>query len=271
MMASASSAAGFSDLSDSHINRALRLVFIIALHIAFFALMTRGLSSSPAPAPAPKTVYVAMVTPQAPPPAAIQTPTPPTPVTPPKPVEPPKPRPPTPKPKPTPKRVEPTPPPVIERPAENAIEIPAAPPQPAVESPPSPAPAQQPVTESAPSALSNSQQTTQQAPVSAGPPAAPVSTQPRVIDSGIAYLSSPQPAYPSASRRMGEEGVVQLRVLVDDRGHPQNADIHASSGSSRLDNSARQAVMRWRFKPHVENGRAVPVYAIVPIEFKLSN
>lgn len=70
---------------------------------------------------------------------------------------------------------------------------------------------------------------------------------------------------------MGEEGKVVLRVLVSEKGRPERVEVHRTSGSPRLDEAARQAAQRAVFKPHVEDGRAVPVFAIIPIRFQLDS
>ena len=100
------------------------------------------------------------------------------------------------------------------------------------------------------------------------PEAPPAPAQPRLI-TGVEYLQAPSPQYPPASRRKGEEGVVQLRVLVNEHGRAERVEIIQSSEFVRLDDAARAAVMRALFKPYLENGRAVAVYAIVPIRFQL--
>lgn len=69
---------------------------------------------------------------------------------------------------------------------------------------------------------------------------------------------------------MGEEGRVILRVLINDKGHPERADVRQSSGIPRLDEAGRQAVLGALFRPHIDNGHAVAVYAIVPIRFQLN-
>ena len=112
-----------------------------------------------------------------------------------------------------------------------------------------------------------------QPPVAAAPPAPPVApapAQPKTI-SGVEYLQAPQPEYPSLSRRMGEEGKAVLRVLVNEKGRAEHIELQKSSGSPRLDDAARQAIARALFKPYLEDGRAIAVYAIVPITFQLGN
>ncbi|TWI61515.1 protein TonB [Pseudoduganella lurida] len=99
------------------------------------------------------------------------------------------------------------------------------------------------------------------------PPARPSAPQ---LVSGVEYVRPPRPQYPTISRRLGETGVVTLRVLVSDKGTPEQATVQQSSGSANLDEAGRQAALRSLFKPYMEDGKAVPVYVLVPINFKLS-
>ncbi|MES2900275.1 MAG: energy transducer TonB [Pseudomonadota bacterium] len=103
------------------------------------------------------------------------------------------------------------------------------------------------------------------------PPApAPVASGPKTITSGVTFIQEPQPVYPQMSKRMGEQGKVVLRILVNEKGAPDQVTVQTSSGFSRLDEAGRQAAMRALFKPHVEDGRAVPVYVLIPLNFQLS-
>ena len=104
----------------------------------------------------------------------------------------------------------------------------------------------------------------------AAPVAAVVST-PKTITSGVEYIQAPQPVYPQISKRMGEQGRVMLRILVNEKGMPDQVVVHTSSGSARLDEAGRQAALRAQFKPHMEDGHAVAVYVIVPLNFQLSS
>lgn len=108
------------------------------------------------------------------------------------------------------------------------------------------------------------------APVLAAPSAPAAPAAPRTVTSGIEYLQAPQPEYPPIAKRMGEEGKAVLRVLVNDKGRPERVEVQKTSGSARLDEAARHAVLRAAFKPFIEDGRAVAAYAIVPIRFQLN-
>lgn len=107
------------------------------------------------------------------------------------------------------------------------------------------------------------------APAAAVAPPAPAQPSAPKTVSGVEYVRAPQPVYPSISRRMGETGTVMLRVLIGEKGTAEQVTIQKSSGSSNLDEAGRQAVLRALYKPHVEDGKAIPVYALVPINFQL--
>jgi protein TonB len=86
---------------------------------------------------------------------------------------------------------------------------------------------------------------------------------------GVAYLNNPVPAYPTISRRLGEQGRVMLKVLVSVAGDPDSVVLDTSSGSDRLDQAAIDAVKKWRFVPAKRNGQALSAYVLVPVKFSL--
>jgi len=85
-----------------------------------------------------------------------------------------------------------------------------------------------------------------------------------------AYLNNPAPAYPMQSRRLNEAGRVLLRVQVSEEGSALQVQLHQSSGHSRLDQAALDAVKRWRFIPAKRGDVAVSEWVIVPITFNLT-
>lgn len=91
---------------------------------------------------------------------------------------------------------------------------------------------------------------------------------PPVFDA--AYLNNPAPVYPNMSRRLREIGVVQLRVHVSAAGEPLEIELSKPSGYSRLDDSARAAVQKWKFQPAKRSGIPVEAWVIVPVEFSLT-
>lgn len=89
-------------------------------------------------------------------------------------------------------------------------------------------------------------------------------------NASLAYESVIQPDYPRDARRRGEQGTVLLRVLVGRDGMPIEIAIEHSSGSRQLDRAAREAVLRWRFRPVRINGVTVPASGLVPIKFDIN-
>jgi periplasmic protein TonB len=83
------------------------------------------------------------------------------------------------------------------------------------------------------------------------------------------YLRNPKPSYPGISRRLGEQGTVFLRVFVTAIGDPTRVELKTSSGHPRLDQSAQEAVQRWKFVPARRGEQAVDAWVVVPIKFSL--
>jgi len=77
------------------------------------------------------------------------------------------------------------------------------------------------------------------------------------------------PEYPEESRLAHEQGIVTLRVQVTARGEPIAVNVRQSSGYTRLDQAALEAVRHWRFHPALTVGIPVSSEVDVPVRFKL--
>ena len=84
-----------------------------------------------------------------------------------------------------------------------------------------------------------------------------------------AYLSNPAPVYPRRSRMLEEEGTVKLQVHVSEEGNALGVQLFKSSGFSRLDDAALNAVKSWRFVPAKRGDQSIEGWVIVPVSFKL--
>ncbi|HSI57377.1 MAG TPA: energy transducer TonB [Ideonella sp.] len=104
-------------------------------------------------------------------------------------------------------------------------------------------------------------------------PAPPSPPAPTVIrDSEAQYLTPPQVDYPPTSKRLGEAGLVVLRVVFDRLGVPKLVTLVKSSGHERLDRTAITAMRTARLKPYLVNGQPVEVeVASAPIIFDLKD
>jgi len=98
--------------------------------------------------------------------------------------------------------------------------------------------------------------------------AEPVIEPPRF---GAAYLNNPAPAYPSLSRRSGEQGRVLLKVLVSEKGLAESVQLNSSSGYEKLDQAAIEAVKKWSFIPAKRSNQPVSAYVLVPVKFSLNS
>ena len=162
--------------------------------------------------------------------------------------------PPPPPPPPPPKNL-PPPPPAYVPPAEiqvaapppvNAIAAVSNTPQPVAPPSPSPSPSPLPV---------------QSTPQPASPP---------VQTSAVISASScEKPDYPSASKRLEEEGTVQLKFLVGVDGKVIESAIEKSSGFRRLDEAARAGLSKCQFKPATLDGKPQQSWASLRYTWRL--
>jgi protein TonB len=75
--------------------------------------------------------------------------------------------------------------------------------------------------------------------------------------------------YPSASRRLSEEGRVVATITVGADGKAGNVSVSQSSGFPRLDGAVECVVRRLPFEPGKRDGQPVEAQVSVPIVFKL--
>jgi protein TonB len=79
-----------------------------------------------------------------------------------------------------------------------------------------------------------------------------------------------QPPYPSAAIRFGEEGNLDIEVLVSRNGRVADARIARSSGYPRLDQAALEEARRaWRLKPGTVDGEPIEMWHRIRVTFRL--
>lgn len=108
------------------------------------------------------------------------------------------------------------------------------------------------------------------------PPTPPAPTPPpappprkMIPATAVRYAVEPPFEVPRAARRAGEHGTVVLRVVVSAQGLPLTVSVQRSSGFPRLDEQALWAMRQARFQPYTEDGRALEVEALAPVEYPL--
>jgi len=75
-------------------------------------------------------------------------------------------------------------------------------------------------------------------------------------------------AYPEIARQAGIEGMVVVQIVVDPEGIPRDP-VTARSAGEVLDEAAVEAVMKLRFVPGRQRGKAVSVRLAIPIRFRI--
>jgi protein TonB len=82
-------------------------------------------------------------------------------------------------------------------------------------------------------------------------------------------LDTPDPLYPRLSRRLAEQGTVELRLRVLADGTVGEIVVTRSSGFERLDEAAREGVRVWRFRPATSDGVAVDSDFVHRVTFRI--
>jgi protein TonB len=103
----------------------------------------------------------------------------------------------------------------------------------------------------------------------AGPYIGPVRQGPP--DRDFMVISRIPPQYPYRAQRRGIEGWVKLSLLITEQGSVQDLVVVEAEPEGVFDNAAIRAVSKWKFKPRIENGKAVTVRAEQVVTFKLGD
>lgn len=77
-----------------------------------------------------------------------------------------------------------------------------------------------------------------------------------------------EPEYSDEARRAKVQGTILLYLEVDHEGKPRNITVRQGLGLG-LDEKAVDAVMRWKFRPGRQNGRAITTSAMIEVNFRL--
>jgi TonB family protein len=80
-------------------------------------------------------------------------------------------------------------------------------------------------------------------------------------------ISSVPPIYPVMAKTQRISGAVTIDALVDATGHVTGMTV--ISGPALLQESAKEALRRWKYEPAQLHGKAVPTHMMVTLQFKL--
>jgi TonB family protein len=111
----------------------------------------------------------------------------------------------------------------------------------------------QPITETAASAPQNT---------------APKDDSPMDVGSLVTYATHQSPpVYPLAAKSMRASGVVKVEVTVDEKGDV--ATVKKVSGPMLLQDAAKDAIKKWKFKPFVRDGQPVKATGFINFSFTI--
>ncbi len=108
-------------------------------------------------------------------------------------------------------------------------------------------------------------------PVAPKPQVSPTGALPQAsggVEIILVPISTPAPEYPREASMAGTTGYVVVAFTLSVDGVPQDIAIIESSPPRVFDQSARRAVMRWRFQPVVIGGQAIERKVQRRIDFK---
>ncbi len=78
----------------------------------------------------------------------------------------------------------------------------------------------------------------------------------------------PEPEYSEEARKIKQQGIVVLSLVVDEQGRPRDIHVARSLGMG-LDEKAIEAVKKWKFVPGTKDGVAVAVQVNLEVSFRL--
>jgi protein TonB len=90
------------------------------------------------------------------------------------------------------------------------------------------------------------------------------------ISTNVLPLSTVQPIYPKRAKMMKKEGYVKLEFTITTFGTVKDVEVVESQPAELFDASARNALLKWKFKPKVVESETVEQRAVIQIDFRLN-
>ncbi|HJX34944.1 MAG TPA: energy transducer TonB [Desulfatiglandales bacterium] len=89
------------------------------------------------------------------------------------------------------------------------------------------------------------------------------------VDTPPQVIRQIEPQYPFQAKKNNIEGSATLRFIVNTNGDVVEPKISKSEPPDIFDEAALQAIVKFKFKPAVKNGRPVDVIVVAPMKFEL--
>ncbi|MCH9813226.1 MAG: energy transducer TonB [Epsilonproteobacteria bacterium] len=91
----------------------------------------------------------------------------------------------------------------------------------------------------------------------------------REISTNVIPLARIDPIYPKRAKMMKKEGYVKMEFTITTFGTVKDVKVVESSPEGLFDSSAKRAILKWKFRPKLEEGQAIEQRAMLQIDFKL--
>lgn len=91
----------------------------------------------------------------------------------------------------------------------------------------------------------------------------------RAVNTNVIPLSRINPVYPKRAKMMKKEGFVVLEFTITPFGTVKDAVAVRAEPKNMFENSAVSALLKWRFKPKVEDNKPVEQRAMIQMDFRL--
>ena len=92
----------------------------------------------------------------------------------------------------------------------------------------------------------------------------------REISSSVIPVSRIDPIYPKRARILKQEGYVKMEFIITAFGTVRDVRVVDSRPENIFDEAAKRALLKWKFKPKVEENQKVEQVAMIQMDFKLT-
>jgi protein TonB len=99
---------------------------------------------------------------------------------------------------------------------------------------------------------------------------APIAPAAPIMDGEVIPLVRIPPRYPRSAARRGLEGVVTVSFTITVTGTVRDPVVVSATTKNTFNKAALKAILKWKFKPQVVDGKPIERKATQEIVFKLA-
>lgn len=91
-----------------------------------------------------------------------------------------------------------------------------------------------------------------------------------VISTNVVPISRVNPIYPKRAKMLKKQGYVKLEFTITTTGSVKDVKVVEANPKDIFNASAKRALLKWKFRPKLDEGQAVEQRAMIQIDFKLN-